>query len=79
MLDIRGRSQMGHDGKFPHWNNRVDRKWNIYSSLYTNIASSVLLLQDVLENEDITLDWMFKMSFATDLARVSAVFSASYS
>ncbi|XP_076452496.1 LOW QUALITY PROTEIN: atrial natriuretic peptide receptor 1-like [Babylonia areolata] len=26
-------------------------------------------LQDVLENEDITLDWMFKMSFAIDMAR----------
>ena len=25
-------------------------------------------LQDVLQNSDIRLDWMFKMSFATDIA-----------
>ena len=31
------------------------------------------LFQDILENDDIKLDWMFKCSLVTDLANVSSI------
>ena len=30
----------------------------------------IFYFQDVLENDDINIDWMFKISFATDLSKV---------
>ena len=31
----------------------------------------IIFLQDILLNDDIKLDWTFRMSFASDIARVS--------
>ena len=37
------------------------------------------LFQDILENDDIKLDWMFKCSLVTDLANVSSISDSNVS
>lgn len=45
--------------------------FSVHSHKFGIIGCVVLFLQDVLYNEDIKLDWMFQISIASDLARVS--------
>ncbi len=44
--------------------------WAIY--VFTNLRFSCICVQDILENESITLDWMFKYSLVSDIVKVDA-------
>ena len=37
-----------------------------------NKSNRITISQDILLNDDIKLDWTFRLSFATDIARVSS-------